>query len=161
MLKIWVSKSIWYYSSGMLSQDVAIFPVSREEAAWNVWEILIERFVVLLYSRTGSTASVNDARCWLFTIKSGCISNYPPTLNALFQYIYRSNLQSSSWCQAWNLPQLLADWCKFGWDGASSTWMTIAEATKSCQKLVKCWCKKNCSGRCKCKKEGFRCTMTM
>ena len=29
--------------------------------------ILIERFIVLLYSRTGSTDSVNDARSWLFT----------------------------------------------------------------------------------------------
>ena len=31
--------------------------------------------------------------------------------------------------------------------------MTIAKAVKSCQELVKYGCKKNCSGRCKCKKK--------
>ena len=29
--------------------------------------------------------------------------------------------------------------------------MNISEAAKSCQELVKCGCKKNCSGCCKCK----------
>ena len=37
---------------------------------------LIERFVVLLYDRTGSTASVNGARGWLFTKKGRSIDNW-------------------------------------------------------------------------------------
>ena len=73
----------------MLLQDVTLFPVSMvagKKTTWNVWNglpeitdvlvrlslgsadianddlTLIERFFVLLYSRTGSTASVNGAR---------------------------------------------------------------------------------------------------
>ena len=138
-----------------------------EKTAWNVWEAfpeitdvfarlllgsadiadddltLIERFVVLLYDRTGSTASVNGARRWLFTKKGTSIGNCPPTLNSLLQHIYRSILQSSSCRQARNVLKLLAVRSKFGWDGASPIWMTIAEAAKSCQELVKCGCKKN------------------
>ena len=61
---------------------------------------LIERFFVLLYDRTGSTASTNGARRLLFTNKGKSIGNCPPTLNALLQHIYRCILQSSSWRQA-------------------------------------------------------------
>ena len=48
---------------------------------------LIERFVILLYDRTDSTAFVNGARRWLFTKKGRPIDNFPPTLNALWQHI--------------------------------------------------------------------------
>ena len=104
---------------------------------------LIERFAVLLYDRTGSTASVNGARGWIFTKKGRSIENWPLTLNELLQHIYCSILQSSSWRQARNLLQLLSDRSKFRWDGASSIWITITEAAKSCQELVKYGCKKN------------------
>ena len=38
------------------------------------------------------------------------------------------------------------------------TWMTIAEASKSCRELIKCGCKTNCTRQCKCKKYQLRCT---
>ena len=146
----------------MLLQDVTLFPVSMvtgKKTTWNVWNglpeitdvlvrlslgsadianddlTLIERFFVLLYGRTGSTASVNGARSWFFT-KARSIDNWPPTLNVLFRHMYCSILQSSSWRQARNLLELLADRSKFGWDGASPIWMTIAEVAESCQELV-------------------------
>ena len=50
--------------------------------------------------------------------------------------MYCSILQSSSWRQARDLLEPLADRSKFGWDGASPIWMTIAEAAESCQELV-------------------------
>ena len=118
---------------------------------------LIERSVFLLYDGTGSNSSANGACCWLLKKKGMSINNCPPTLNALLQHIYCSILQSSTWCQAQNLLQLLADRSKFGWDGTSPIWMTIAEAAKSCRELVKCGSKKNCSRHCKCKKAVFRC----
>ena len=58
---------------------------------------LIERFVVLLYDRVGSTSSVNHARHWLFTKKGRPIDNCPPTADALLQHIRRAILQSSIW----------------------------------------------------------------
>ena len=114
--------------------------------------ILIERFIILFYDGTGSAASANGALSCLFTKKGRSIENCPPTLSALLQHIYRSILKSSSWHQARNRPQPLADRSKFGWDSASLIWITIAEAAKSCQELVRCGCKKSCSGRYKCKK---------
>ena len=44
---------------------------------------LLERFVVLLYSRTCDIVSVNDARKWLFAQKSRSLENIPPTKEAL------------------------------------------------------------------------------
>ena len=71
----------------------------------------------------------------------------------IYIYTYRFILQSSGWCQARNLLHLLADQSKkTEWDSALPILMNISEAAKSYQELVKCGCKKNCSGRCKCKK---------
>ena len=125
MFNTWVSKSVRHYSSGMLLQDVTLFPVSMvagKKTAWNVWEAFpeitdvlarlslgsadiadgditfVERFVVLLYGWTASNASVNGARCWLFRKKRRSIDNCPPTLNALLRLIlfYFTKLASSS-----------------------------------------------------------------
>ena len=103
LLNTWLSKSVWHYFTGMLLQDVTLFPVSmvvEKKNAWNVWErfseiidvfarlslgsvgiaddhlTLIERFVALLYDRTGIAASANGARCWLF--KKECRSALQP-----------------------------------------------------------------------------------
>ena len=123
---------------------------------------MIERFVVLLYDRAGSSSSVNFARRWLFTKKGRTIDNCPPTSDALRQHIQRAVLQCSIWREAWITNHVELDPRKFGWvvnnDDFSPLWMTNPEASKSCQELVKCGCKKACSGRCKCKKAGFVCT---
>ena len=109
----WANKSVWNYSIGMLLQDVTLLPVSMVTGTkllgmWGAFlEItdvlarlllgsadivdedltLIERFFVLLYDRTGSTASTNGARRLLFKNKGKSIGNCPPTLNALLQHI--------------------------------------------------------------------------
>ena len=99
----------WYAFTGC---DIASrFNGHGNKTAWNVWgaflEItdvlarlllgsadiveedltLIERFFVLLYDRTGSTASTNGARRLLFKNKGKSIGNCPPTLNALLRHI--------------------------------------------------------------------------
>ena len=123
---------------------------------------MIQRFVILLYDRSSSCDNVNSARRFLFTKKGRSIDNCPPTLNALMQHIYRAIYQSSIWRNAQILQHAEADVSNYGWivtdNIASPTWMTIPEAAKSCQELIKCGCKKICSGRCKCKKGGFKCT---
>ena len=101
---------------------------------------LIERF-----GRTGLTASVNGARCWIFTKKSRSMGNFSSTLNALLQHISRFILQGSSWCQNQSMLQLLA-----------YQRMSIGETAKSCQELANCGCKKSCSRQWKCNKAGFR-----
>ena len=53
----------------------------------------------------------------------------------------------------------LSSW---GWkedeNGISPIWMTIEEASKVCQELVKCGCKKKCEARCRCKSSSLNCT---
>ena len=55
----------------------------------------IERFVVNMYSKTCGSATVNDARCHLFSTGSRSLDSIPPTQAALFQHVKRSLLQAS------------------------------------------------------------------
>ena len=52
---------------------------------------LIERFVVLMYTKTSEIDEVNEARKQIFTLKSRSLENIPPTLAALVQHIKRTN----------------------------------------------------------------------
>ena len=167
MLNTWVSESVWYYSFGMPLQDMTLFPVSmvaRKKAPWKVWEAfpevtdvfarfslgpadiayddltLIER-LVLLNERTGLTPLLMVQPLAFSRRRIGLLA----MSNALLQDIHCSNLWSNSWLQDRNLLHFLADRSKFVWNGVSPRWMTIEEAAKSCQKLVRCWCKKNFS----------------
>ena len=60
---------------------------------------VIERFVVLMYSRTSDLSRVNDARKQLFAQKSGSLENIPPTQAALEQHLKRARYQ----CHCWNI----------------------------------------------------------
>ena len=95
----------WYAFTGC--DTVSSFNGRGRKTAWNVLEAfpeitdvfarlslssadiadddltLSEKFVVLLYDRIASTASVNGARHSFFTKKGRSSNNYPPTLNAL------------------------------------------------------------------------------
>ena len=55
----------------------------------------IERFVVLMYSKTCGSATVDDARYHLFSTGSRSLENILPTRAALFQHVKRSLLQAS------------------------------------------------------------------
>lgn len=124
---------------------------------------VIERFVVLLYDRTSDQESVNTCRKQLFARKNRLMETIPPTCDALMQHVKRACYQSSF---IWN-KSLLAnpaipspgDW---GWqlvkDKWSPVWMTIPQASTVCTELLKCGCKKGCSGNCKCAKAFMKCT---
>ena len=149
---------------------VSSFSGCGEKTAWGVWSAFPEvtsafaklsygskdisdedlskhqRFVVLLYDRSSPCSDVNSARRFLFTKKGRAIDNCPPTENALMQHIYRSIFQSSIWRSARDPHITKVDIGNFGWTTkdkvACPTWMTIEEAAKPCQELVKCSCKK-------------------
>ena len=68
---------------------------------------VIERFVVLMYSRTSDLSRVNYAMKQLFAQKSRSLENIPPTQAALEQHLKRARYQ----CNCWNMclspdPQL-------------------------------------------------------
>ena len=45
-----------------------------------------ERFVTLMYDRTSTCTTVNEARKDLFTMKERIIENIPPTYGALLEH---------------------------------------------------------------------------
>ena len=53
----------------------------------------IERFVVLMYSKSCGSATVNDARHRLFSNGSRSLDSIPPTQATLFEHVKRSLLQ--------------------------------------------------------------------
>ena len=59
--------------------DVLADLFSVPESITDDYMPLIERFVVLLYSRTSTPLTVNEARQELFSKKSRAIENIPPT----------------------------------------------------------------------------------
>lgn len=165
---------------------ISSFGGRGKKTAWNTWNVFsevtaafedlllmqsdirsstisaLERFVILMYDRTSDTEEINEARKQLFTRKSRTLENLPPTLAAPEQHIKRVCYQSNCWNQALipysDLPSP-ADW---GWKkdqtGWQPVWTTLPEASRSCSELIRCGCKKGCTGRCKCFKVALKCT---
>lgn len=124
---------------------------------------VVERFVVLMYSRISETTSINEARQQMFSRGSRSIENIPPTQNALLQHTKRAVLQAGHvWAQCLVSEQQLPCPSEWGWEQIEDTWQpcwtTIQEASKACCELVHCNCTKGCQKRCKCKKASLTCT---
>ena len=123
---------------------------------------LIERFVVLMYDRICESMTVNNARKHLFTHKSKALENIPPTQAALKQYIKRACYQANCFNQALALDPEMPQPSEWGWTEQATGWMplwtTLDEASTSCYELIHCFCKKGCTGRCKCAKFALKCT---
>ena len=130
----------------------------------DTWLERVERFVVLLYDRTSSQMSVNDARMQLFTQKGRTIDGLPPTKAALVQHTMRAAYQAGHcWAQAMVASPELPSPSEWGWNKTTDgewevNWTTLPEATQACRELIRCGCKKGCRGRCKCQKAALECT---
>ena len=126
------------------------------------WMLTPECFVVLLYERTSSSSSVNDTTKQLFTHKARNFDALPPTQDSLpnMSSVLHKMLATSGDKPSCQTHLFLAH--KIGMDigkwGVVAFWTTLSEITKSCQKLVKCGCKKGCTGGCGCQKVSLRCT---
>ena len=63
------------------------------------------------------------------------------------------------WGQSLTPWQIVPDISEWGWtveeESVSPTWTNQPEA---CYELIKCGCKKGCSGKCKCKAFDLECT---
>ncbi|KXJ15587.1 hypothetical protein AC249_AIPGENE10320 [Exaiptasia diaphana] len=124
---------------------------------------ILERYMVILYDRTCDRSQVNDARKQLFSQKGKSLESIPPTKAALLEHTKRACYQGGHcWGQALtSQPQLPSpqDW---GWtqtsDGWQPYWTSLPDVTMSCRELIRCKCKKSCSGRCSCFKADLGCT---
>jgi len=134
-------------------------PCSIEE-----WKQLLERFVVLLYDRTSTEESVNQARKLLFSKKGRAIDGLPPTQAALIQHTKRAAYQAGHcWAQMMTAAPELPSPSEWGWNkksdgGWNITWTTLPEASEACRELLRCGCKNGCRARCKCHKASLQCT---
>jgi hypothetical protein len=128
------------------------------------WINALERFVVILYDRTSGLDNVNEARKILFTQRGREICNIPPTKAALQQHVKRAVYQAAyCWGQMLvRAPELPSPnewgWCQSNTGSWQPIWTTLPEAIDACRELLRCGCKKGCTGRCKCVKAGLKCT---
>ena len=149
------------------SVDGQLEGAKSQEISWlQHAEKLLERFVVIMYSRTSSLESVDEARMELFCQNSRTMENLPPTRAALYQHSLRSIYQASIWTTSELSQQNRPSPTSWGWSWDDSTkawtpvWTTLQVANQACLELVKCNCRssKGCGGRCGCRKANFNCT---
>jgi hypothetical protein len=130
---------------------------------YDEWMTALERYTVLLYDRTSTASTVNEARKQLFTHKGRQFDALPPTRAALAEHVKRTVYQADHvWGQSLAPNPSLPSPQDWGWDADGGEWRpfwtTLPEITKSCQQLVKCACKGACRGRCRCRKVSLSCT---
>jgi len=83
----------------------------------------IQRFVILLYSRTCGICTVNEARKHLFAQSSRSLENIPPTEAALLQHCKRAVYQGSYvWGQTLQLSPVLPSPGDWRWVHADHGW---------------------------------------
>lgn len=122
--------------------------------------------MILMYNRTSTVQSLNQARIALFTQKGRSLENIPSTSATLIQHIKRAVYQAGyCWGQCLEPCPELPSPNEWGWKWSESQlWeplrTTLPEASKACQELLKCRCnpEKGCSGQCKCVKAKLECT---
>ena len=169
------------------SDTTSAFAVRGKKTAWDVWGVYpeitatfsllssstchineemivnIERFVVLLYSRSSDSNRVNEARRELFVRGTRSLENIPPTHTALIQHIKRAVYQAGYvWGQSLLTQQELPSPGNWGWEECEGEWIPkwtdLPEACVACHELIRCGCKKSCHGRCKCYTSNLSCT---
>ena len=126
---------------------------------------LLERFVVLMYGRTGSCVSANKARLDLLPTRTR-MDAIPPTSAALLQHVKRAAYMAGHfWGQSLIASPNFPSPSEWAWQHSSRgqwepVWTLLPEVSKVCELLLKCSCQpeKGCKGRCKCVKSHLPCT---
>ena len=123
----------------------------------------LERFVVLLYDRSSTNATVDTARKHMFVHKGRQFDNIPPTRAALDQHVLRTAYQAGCvWGQSLVPAPSLPSPQDWGWSLENDQWVplwtTLPDVVHSCQELISCSCVKGCRGRCSCAKNDLRCS---
>ena len=80
-----------------------------------VWNPL-ERYLIVQYSKSCSSSSLNDARLKLFQSGNKTLEHLPPTSAAYFQHVKRAILQASFfWRQSLTPQQIIPNFSSYGW----------------------------------------------
>ena len=126
----------------------------------------LERWTVIMYSKSCGCSRVNHARKQLFSHGKCTLEKIPPTQEALLQHTKRALHQAGYvWRQAREREQHIPDPSEWGWVLNEQTrvwsprWTMLEDVSKACSLLFHCNCEKACKGNCKCGKAGLRCTV--
>ena len=158
-------KTAWATSKNLDAVTEAFFSLGSTPQQIEPYCELIEQFIVLLYDRTTTHTSVNQARKELFAQKGRAIDLIPPTQAALIQHVKRATYQTGyCWSQSCIAAPEMPSPSVWGWTKKDTGkwdvfWTDLPEATKACRELLRCGCKKGCCEQCKCLKAALRCTV--
>ena len=120
----------------------------------------IERFLVVIYSRTRPASGVRKE---LFAHGSRTMEPNKPTKAALLQHVRRAAYQSGYvWSQALVPVPVLPSPALWGWltshSGWKPFWTELTEASTACYERAHCGCKKGCRRQCKLRESNLQCT---
>ena len=157
--------SIWSRLPELTQTMITLTENPDEFTEDSVHMAVIEKFTVLMYNKTSSKSTVNEARQFLFTHKLKSLESIPPTKAALFQHTKRAVLVSSFiWHRANQRILSIPDPSVYGWEWNDRLlawvpyWTDLDDASSACALMLHCGCKKSCSKKCKCAQAGLRCT---
>ena len=97
--KLWTAGQTWNVcdEASVIFTKLSQCPSKIEESDLEI----LEKFVVLMYDRSSSVASVNEARLALFARKQRSCDLIPPTQGALTEHAKRAAYQAGHiWSQA-------------------------------------------------------------
>jgi hypothetical protein len=166
---------------------VSAFRGKGKKSAWQTWEVhdevtktftklsqnpaslddkdlnALEKFVVIMYDRSSTLTTVNEARLDLFAWKQRPYMAIPPTQAALKEHSKRAAYEGGIiWGQAMDPQPEVSNPEEWGWtkhdDEWQVHWTDLGPVSKSCRELTRCGCKKGCNNRCKCFRCGLPCT---
>ena len=89
----------------------------------------LERFVCVLYDKTGKRHSVNDLRQDIFSNTTHPMENLPPTQAALLQHCNRVHYQASIWTDCLRAEQIRPSPKGYGWRKDGESWKPAGHTT--------------------------------
>ena len=126
---------------------------------------VIQRLVILFYSRTADMTCIDDARHQFYFSRHQSLETLPPTKDALLLHTRRVIYECGKWRQCLHAQQQLPSPSAFGWQQSNDEnipwepkWISGNEASKEARQFYKCACKSECT-RCKCKTASLKCTV--
>lgn len=125
---------------------------------------ILESYMVYMYGRGSTDTTVNSARKQMFTCKDRSFYTIPPTRAMLLQHAKRAMYQGSHvWGQTHVRDPDLPSPELWGWSKNTKLewtpiWTSLPAAEISCSELLRCSCKKECRGLCKCVRAHLKCT---
>ena len=117
-----------------------------------------------MYSKVCGLKKVNDARLELFSEVKKISWGFTTNTNSPYQHIRRAVLQAILWSQVTSEHMDIPDFKEWGWYKNSNGvllpyWTDLNDSSKACSLLLQCECTTSCEKKCKCIRDGVRCTV--